>query len=331
MSTVRLTRCNPSLLDFVTWAVLKGCRLFQRVHITPMGLVATERIPEYDFVSIVPMTATQSFLNIVEDSSFPLKLSPKNFGQDLGFWPDLNRGSFAFVGYLTKVLLTGHPRGVQSYLDVLPFVQEMPIGKIADSAQVTDEYKKYVQPLVDQCKVDPMDFDLTFRHAYCLFRRHAIPFWTHTDGWSAGHPFLQNSPFAQGDGGIMGMVPVMDLALHSPTPNATIGYPDKEMLQWLAQDRNAGVQVDKGYFVMQAMRDIQEGEVISVDKNAYFNFDDDTFKAWFGYRNISQVPGEDDVRNSTSNGSTSSSTNDNSTSAASVTAPNEKVGKAPVS
>ena len=87
----------------------------------------------------------------------------------------------------------------------------------------------------------------------------------------------------------MGMVPVMDLALHSPKPNATIGYPDAEMLQWLSQQKKAAVQKEKGYFVMQALRDIEEGEVISVNKNAYFNFDDDTFKAWFGYPNTSQV------------------------------------------
>lgn len=293
MSSVRLTRCNPTLLDFVTWAVLKGCRLFQRVHITPLGLVATERIPEFDFVAVVPVEATQSLLNIADDPTFALKVSPESHGDPVPFWEDLNRGSFAFVGFLTKVLLTGHPRGVQSYLDVLPFDQAMPIGKVADAAQATKGYKEWTAPLVAQCKAEEGDFDVTFRHAYCLFRRHAIPFWSSSDLGSAGHPYFQHSPFAQrGTGDLMGMVPVMDLALHSPKPNATIGYPDAEMLQWLSQQKKAAVQKEKGYFVMQALRDIEEGEVISVNKNAYFNFDDDTFKAWFGYPNTSQVAAE---------------------------------------
>lgn len=292
MSGVHLARCNPSLLDFVTWAVLKGCRLFQRVHITPMGLVTTERIAEYDFVSVVPVEASQSILNVVTDASFPLKTSPENHGNEVPFWQDLSRGSFVFVGFLTKVLLTGHPRGVQSYLDVLPFDQAIPIGRVADLAQTTDGYKEWTDALVKQCNVERRDFDLAFRHAYCLFRRHAIPFWTSSQSWSAGHPYFQNSPFAQlSTGDIMGMVPILDLAQHSPTPNATIGFPDEEMLLWLAQQK-VGVKPDKGYFVMQALRDIMEGEVVTVNKNAFFNFDDDTFKAWFGYPNTTQVHSE---------------------------------------
>ncbi|EPY40304.1 hypothetical protein AGDE_03624 [Angomonas deanei] len=231
-------------------------------------------------------------LTVAEENNFPIKFSPKNFGEEMPFWHDLNRGSFAFVSFLAKVLLTGHPRGVQSYLDVLPFDQEMPMGIIADKAQGSPEYRECVKPLVELCKTDSVEFDLAFRHAYCLFRRHAIPFWSTTDNWSGGHPFFQTSPFAQSRGDIMGMVPVLDLALHSPDPNASVGYPDAEMLQWLSQERNIGVKSDKGYFVMQALRDIQEGEVVSVNKNAYFNFDDDTFRAWFGYRNVSQVPGD---------------------------------------
>ncbi|CAJ1012314.1 putative SET domain containing protein [Leishmania naiffi] len=290
MGGVRITRCNPTLLDFVTWAIMKGCRLFQRVHITPLGLLATERIPEFDFVAVVPIEATQSVLSIASDPNIALKVSPERHGESVPFWEDLTRGSFAFVGFLTKVLLTGQPRGVQSYLDVLPFDQAMPIGKVADAAQATKGYKEWTAPLVAQCNVEASDFDVAFRHAYCLFRRHAIPFLSTSDVGSVGHPYFQQSPFAQrGQGELMGMVPVMDLALHSSNPNAMIGYPDEEMLQWLAQQKKAATQHEKGYFVMQALRDIEKGEMISVNKNAHFNFDEDTFKAWFGYPNASQV------------------------------------------
>ncbi|RNF08601.1 uncharacterized protein Tco025E_07130 [Trypanosoma conorhini] len=288
--SARLARCDPRLLDFVTWAVLKGCRLFQRVQITPLGLVATSTIPAYDFVAVVPTSATLSLLNLAEDGSFPLKVSPQNHGEELAFWPDLTYGSFAFIGYLTKALRTGSPRGVRSYLDVLPFDPGMAIGSVADAAQTTKGYSKMIEPLKNVCKSQDVEFNVTFRHAYCLFRRHAIPFWSNTEAGSGGHPDFQHSPYAEESyGDILGMVPVLDLALHSPEPNASIGYPDADMLQWLAQEKKAGIQVDKGYFVMQAQRDIHKGEVITVNKNAYFNFDDATFKAWFGYPNASQL------------------------------------------
>ncbi|KEG13362.1 hypothetical protein DQ04_01051150 [Trypanosoma grayi] len=302
MST-RLARCDPRLLDFVTWAVLKGCRLFQRVHITPLGLMATSTIPAYDFVAVVPTSATLSVITVAEDQSFPLKVSPENHGDELAFWPDLTWGSFVLIGYLAKALRTGYPRGVRSYLDVLPFDQGMPIGRVADVAQKSHGYKELVAPLKNACKAQDADFNLAFRHAYCLFRRHAIPFWSNTEVGSGGHPGFQRSPFAEsGHGDIIGMVPVLDLALHSPEPNAAIGYPDTDMLQWLAQEKKAGIQMEKGYFVMQALREIHEGETISVDKNAYFNFDDAMFKAWFGYPNASQLlQGKNGAKVSTDN------------------------------
>ncbi|KAG5466969.1 hypothetical protein LSCM1_01147 [Leishmania martiniquensis] len=292
MSGIRIARCDPTLLDFVTWAVMKGCRLFQRIGITPPGLVATERIPEFDFVAIVPVTATQSVLSIASDPDFPLRVSPEEHGESVPFWDDVTRGSFAFVGFLTKVLLTGHPRGLKSYLNVLPLDEAMPISKLADAAQATKGYKEWTAPLVAQCKVEESDFDVAFRRAYCLFRRHAIPFWSTNDASSAGHPYFEQSLFAQrGRGELMGMVPVMDLALHSPKPNSMIGFPDEEMLRWLSQQKRVMPQ-EKGCFVLQALRDIEEGEVITVDKNVHFNFDDDAFKAWFGYSNTFQVAAE---------------------------------------
>lgn len=47
----------------------------------------------------------------------------------------------------------------------------------------------------------------------------------------------------------------------------------------MMQEKHINAKKDDNYFVMQAMRDIQAGEIVTVNKNAYFNFDDDTFKA----------------------------------------------------
>ncbi|CBH14600.1 uncharacterized protein TEOVI_000057600 [Trypanosoma equiperdum] len=286
---VRVARCDPQMLDFVTWAVLKGCRMFQRVHTTRMGLVSTQAIQAYDFVAVVPTSATLSLLTVSNDLSFPLKVSPASHGNKLEFWDDLTLGSFSFVAYLAKALQTGQPRGIRSYLDVLPVDHNMPIGRVADAGQMTRGYREMAAPLRGASGSQATDFDGAFRHAYCLFRRHGIPFWSHTEVGGTGHPEFQNSPFVESGGGdIIGMVPVIDLASHSPNPNAAIGYPDDDMLQWLAQETRCSVAKDKNYFVMQALRDIQSGEMITVNKNAYFNFDDDAFYAWFGFRNESQ-------------------------------------------
>nr|CCC93066.1 unnamed protein product [Trypanosoma congolense IL3000] len=294
IKNARVARCDPMLLDFVTWAVLQGCRLFQRIHTTRAGLVATEPIQAYDFVAVVPTTATLSLLTVSDDLSFPLRVSPVNSGERLSFWSDLTFGSFVFVAYLARVLQTGRPRGIRSYLDVLPVDSEMPIGRVADAAQSTKDYKELVAPLRAVSRSGDVDFDVTFRHAYCLFRRHGVPFWTGSAVGGTGHPEFQYSPFVTaGKGDIIGMVPIVDLALHSPEPNATIGYPDRDMLQWLAQEKKASVKEDRGYFVMQALRDIRCGEMVTVDKNIFFNFSDDQFYAWFGFHNESQHPGDE--------------------------------------
>lgn len=85
-AVTRLAPCNPTLLDFVTWVMLKGCRLFERVQITPLGLVATATIPSYDFVAVLPVEATQSMLNIAEQPKFPIRVSPENFGEEVSFF-----------------------------------------------------------------------------------------------------------------------------------------------------------------------------------------------------------------------------------------------------
>eukprot|EP00744_Colponema_vietnamica_P022718 GILI01032695.1.p1 GENE.GILI01032695.1~~GILI01032695.1.p1 ORF type:complete len:305 (+),score=37.02 GILI01032695.1:43-915(+) len=278
-SAVRTSHCDSRLLDFMTWSVLRGVRLFQRVRVTPKGLIATDTIPQFDFVAVVPVSATLSALNVVQDTSFPLRVSPQNFGQDLAWWPDLTWGSFAFVGLLTQSWVTGNVKGMQSYLDILPFETMMPIGKMADTAQKTKEYRDAVRPLVELCRSTDENFDLAFKHTYCLFRRHGIPLWSSISG---GHPSLaKNDLLSQKKGDLIGLVPTIDFALHSSTPNSSVGFPDEEMLQWLAQDK--GIKKDNEYIVLQALKEIRQGEPITMDRNQFFGFDKETFNAWFGY------------------------------------------------
>lgn len=253
--------------------------MFQRVQVTPRGLVATANIPQYDFVSVVPVTAALSPLNVVQDSSFPLKISPQNFGNDLPWWPDMTWGSFAFVAMLTQCWITGNVKGIQSYLDVLPFESSMPIGKMADVAQKSPEYRAAVEPLVNASRSTDENFDHALRHIYCLFRRHGIPLWSASTG---GHPYFgKNELLAPKQGDLIGLVPTIDFALHSAKPNSAVGFPDSDMRYWLAQEK--GMQMDSEYIVLQATRDIRQGEVITMDRNQFFGFDEETFNAWFGY------------------------------------------------
>ena len=284
----RINNFDPRLLDFVTWSVLRGIRLFQRVRVTPKGLIANTNIPQYDFAAVVPAKAVLSVLNVVEDPSFPMKVSPDNLGKELEWWPDLTWGSLCFVGLLARCWITGNVKGVQSYLDVLPFDPAMPIGKVAEAAQRTPEYRSATRALCELTRASEDNFDLAFRHAYCLFRRHGVPLWSATGG---GHPYFGNSPLCSGAAGqkaassgeVIGMVPIVDMAAHSALPNAALGFPDADMTRWLAEERGIVSSSSEQYIVLQALRDIKEGEVITMDRNQFYGFDRETFNAWFGF------------------------------------------------
>jgi hypothetical protein len=184
---------------------------------------------------------------------------------------------------MTQTLLKGSPRGLNSYLEVLPFDQGIPIARVAEVAMKTKPFLTSVRPVIASCKVRDEEFLNSFKHAYCLFRRHGIPFWSAAAGGGC-HPYFASSPFTQeGAGDIIGMVPIADIAVHSCQPNAVIGFPDGEMVDWLVRSKGIMTAKESGVFVLQALRDIKPGELITVNKNAFYNFEEDVFKAWFGY------------------------------------------------
>lgn len=273
---MRGAQMDPQLLDFVTWSIKSGIRLFRRVHVTPSGLVCHTRIPHFDFAVVVPVTTSLSLLNVADDPSFPLRVSPSNYGEVLPWWPQLTWGTFCFVGYLARMWMSGEPAGMQAYLNLLPIDANGFVGKAALESQKGKEYRDAVVPLVGN---DGATFHEAFRQSYCLVKRHSIPVWSHL---GYGHPFFAQTPFGKVNADAVALVPMIDMATHSAHPNAAVGHPDDEMRIWLAQER--GIPADgKQYFVLQATRDIEAGEYITVDKNAAFRFDKATFEAWFGY------------------------------------------------
>lgn len=322
MHSCRASRCDPNLLNFVTWAVLKGCRLFHRVRVEPhVGLRATERIQAYDFVSLTPGEATQSLFTIAEDSRyFPLLTSPQNYGEALPFFtpneaPDLaniNRGSFSFICYMAVALFTSQPQGLYSYLRVLPakdlatspatLAAELFFSSASQKYNVA-AFRDYITPVLSHAKISSSEFERAFCHAFGLFRRHAVPLWSPSMRSSPNKScmsYFEASPFTRYDpsdalpklyretetklsGEIVGLIPFSDFAAHSREPNAAIGFPDEESLMWIQQEKRMKKLPQNGCVALQALRDIEPGDVITVDKNAFFNFDSSTFEWWFGF------------------------------------------------
>lgn len=284
----RLAQVEPRLLDFVTWSIIRGCRLFRRVHVTANGLVATESIPQYDFAAAIPCKATLSALSVMENiSSLPsVQLNPSNFGDELTWWPDLTWASFCLLLYLTKAWIQNTNNGITSYLEILPFDPVMPMHKVAAVAQKQKQYQEIVKPVAASCRTTEEHFNSTLNHTYCLFRRHAIPLWTKTNG---GHPFFVEMDLVKKipRGDLLGFVPLADLAAHSSSPNTVLGIPDSEMMSFLQQER--GFASGESCFVLQATRAIKTGEPITLDRNALFGFDAETFFAWFGFPWHTQV------------------------------------------
>lgn len=330
MGPYRLSRCDPHLLDLVTWAVLKGCRLFNRVRVEPnVGLIATDRIQAYDFVSLTPAEATQSLLTMAEDSHhFPLLASPYNYAEPLPFFTgsdaedmsNLNRGSFSFICYMTAALLTAQPEGLHGYLRVLPSANlfTSPAVVAAEGFFHSSEQKDniaafhdYVAPVLSHTNTSSVDeFDRAFCHAFGLFRRHAVPLWSPSSGAfskTTSMKYFEASPFTRCfgregllekeedvekrfSGEILGFIPFSDFASHSTDPNATIGFPDDESLSWIQQERHIKKVPQNGCIALQALKDIAPGDIVTVDKNAFFSFDPKSFEWWFGfpYRNHSR-------------------------------------------
>lgn len=300
----RVSRCDPYVLDFVTWSVMKGCRLFGRVRVDRrVGLIATDHIPEYDFVSLTPAEATQSVLTVIQDLKFPPLCNANTFDDKTPFGTHLNRGSFSFICYLAVALLTGRPDGLECYLRVLPVEKNAPMELAAREITKMPAFSVWTAPLREVPGYSNRFHD-AFCYAFSLFHRHAIPLWSSSAATHA-MPFFSSSPLARpfhksdsggardleaGSGEVMGLAPLVDLATHSPAPNAGIGYPDEEMLRWIQQERSIKKMPTKGCIVLQALRDIYPGDLVTVNKNSLFHLDEKAFESWFGIPFI--PPGE---------------------------------------
>jgi hypothetical protein len=285
---------NPKVIDFVTWGVGRGVRLFQRVHVTDRGgLEASQPIARFDFPVLVPAAAVHSFLRIADDAAFPraLRVAPANYAAAVRWWPDLNWGSLCLTASVAKTLLSGAPAGPAAYLALLPLAEEPPLAAVAREAMRHKLYKELTAPLAAQLNVGRAAFDDAFCRAYCLVRTHGTPIWSR-DG--TGHPLFEATPYAaaKAAGDVVGMVPFIDGARHSAAPNCCVGVPDAEMRLWLSRERS--VAAEQHSFVLQATRDIRAGEALTVDKNASYGFEEDAFAEWFGYP-YRGLPGEDEA------------------------------------
>lgn len=276
---------NPQLVNVVTWGVMNGFRHFKRLHVTREGLFAQAKIPQYDFVAVVPASFCLSVHTVNADSTFPLSVTPRNYAEELPWWSDVNWGIFGLIAFLTKEKLIG-AGGLSSYLNLqCPADTSTVIGQHGAAMQELEEYRDSVAKVVQLCQssdpsIDEESFHRSFLQCYCLMKIHGVPLWS---SQGVGHPWFEQSLFGASPkhGDVTALLPVMDLANHSAIPNASIGHPDSEMVSWLAQEKN--IPQTEHLFALQALKDIEVGDPVTIDKNVNYGFDPDTFQAWFGY------------------------------------------------
>jgi hypothetical protein len=275
---------RPAIVELVTWAVSRGTRMFQRVMVTDEAvLVATLPIPKYDFAVVVPAAATLSLLNLPQDWPHALRVSPSTVGTPLDWWPDATLDALSMTALLARASIAKTP-GVASYLQSLPASTTLP-GALESAAGAvgSKKYREAMRGVTASLQVDDATFDRAFLNAWIRYKQFALPMWTPARPDYGPRLFAKSSLASGGSssGPLLAMVPVVDLAVHSPTPNCAVGMPDEDMKMWLCQERSLPFEDD--YVVLQAERDIAPGEAITVSRNAQLQLDAATFAALFGF------------------------------------------------
>lgn len=275
---------HPVHVEFMTWAVTRGCRLFKRVGLTnDLKLVASAPIPAFDFGCVVQPNLVSSLLTLGRDPTWPheLRVSPANYATPVPWWPDVNRGMLMHLFQVALQAVHGTPTGEAAHVRMLIDAvgdDEATLTRMALEAQRTPEYRAAADSLCAQHGIDTTSYDETFARAYCATRRTGIALWSRA---GRGHQLFAASSYASGPpGDVLGLVPMLGFASHSSRPNCAIGMLDPEMCGWIATER--GVQVPEGSFALQALHGIGPGDALTVDRNAAFGFDDAEFEAWFG-------------------------------------------------
>jgi hypothetical protein len=273
---------DPHLVNVVTWAVMNGFRHFRRLNITACSLAAKSRIPKFDFIAVLPAVASLSVHTVQTDTSFPLGVTFKNYAEPLPWWNDLNWGTFAQIMHLAKTKLTTEG-GVASYVNLrAPSDNSMALAQHCIALQKSPEYAEMSAKVLTTCRGKTADeLNDAFLRCYLLVKLYGVPLWSSS---GVGHRFFAESQFVRSSkahGDVVALLPIFDFAGHSATPNATVGQPDDDMVQWLRQERD--LPQSDHLFVLQALRDVEPGEEITVDRNINYNFDPDAFRAWFGF------------------------------------------------
>eukprot|EP00759_Apiculatamorpha_spiralis_P041977 PhF_6_TR40363/c0_g1_i1/m.60068 len=282
---------HSRLTRLVMWSSKEGARWWGKICIREgprgRGLYSTQHIPTYDFALAVPVKSTFSFLNFETEENFPLRVLPSDYHLPLPWWPDLDWGTFSLMIWLTKNYIL-HDQSTAPYLMTLPRDEHaFPVLRsIAKQAIRSTEYRDSVKPVAAMCRVPEEVFDENVLWMYCMIRSRSIPLWSKQ---GQGHPYFEQTKYATvsqdhqdvGEvvhGDVACMVPLLDMVNHSHQPNATIGIPDQQMMEYLSTE---GEVESPHVFVLQAMREIKAGEELVVDWNTNYGFDKDVFNAWF--------------------------------------------------
>jgi hypothetical protein len=279
---------DPRLIDLLTWAVGKGAKTFQQLTITDDArLVASTYVPHFDFACVVPASLTFSILDLAKASQLPnaLKVGPRNYASPVAWLPGANWGTVALTIHATATALqrdTDLGRAAQlSLLAEYCAEDDAALTEQARKATRSPQFRDITRGVVATLGTEPSVFNEAFALMYCATRRVATPLWS--EKTRSGAKLFERSAFNSDDamaGDVLGLVPLIDLARHSSNPTCVVGLPERDMRQWLVQER--GCKPNTEYYVLQTTRALNAGDELTVDRNASFGFKDEEFEAWFG-------------------------------------------------
>ena len=301
---------QKSIVDLIVWSRLSGITWWNKIGLNNgsrgRGLFATQSVQKNDIVLSVPLRSTFSFLNFELERTFPLKVTPQDYGLGLSWWPDLDWGTFTLIAWLTSKSLVENPN-TQPYIAALPrfsdnseSASEKPLEQfavlrsIARQSMRSREYVEITEQLVSQSVSNRRHFDSEFEWLYTMVRSRSIPVWTQQGGHEAFRSTLYGKESAH-SGDVCCLVPMLDMVNHSlNNPNVSIGFPGEEVTDYImenAPSRRKNVEVsesfclpnvsEKAFILLTAKSDIQAGDEILMDYNQFYGFDSDIFSAWF--------------------------------------------------
>lgn len=255
--------------------------------------------------------------------AFGNTLNIRTVAEELPWWPGVTRGHFALLSLMATLRLNvdGKGGGHSAHLNLLTQQEEVLFeSELVDAAADaidSAEFDAAVDPVLQATHKDVDEIRRQILDCFVAFERRSVVVFGEDQqqqekasqkqqSSSFGLPSYEDSEFvraaARGEenGVVRGLVPIIDLCTHCSSaaattnnnettttnkggPTCTIGFPDAQICHWLAMERGVKAPT-KDAMLLQAVRDIREGEYLTVDRGQMMGIDTETeFPKWFGF------------------------------------------------